>query len=375
MRYPALDALRGIAALGVVLHHHLLTLPQIFPYPQGATGPLAWLLYSPLHVLWGGQEAVYFFFVLSGFVLTLGVWQGQALDMATFVPRRLWRIWVPMVVAVTVAWGCRALIGHAPLGGVSEWFNWSWQAPAAPAYAQHLLMLGRMDHLPTATAFVPVVWSLKWEMWGSLLLPLVILVARQRGLVLLGVLGLVVLGTAATAYGTFWRNMVTYLPMFVLGAVLARHREGLARWVSGVPMWTRPALFVLAALLLGAHWYRYPLDGWRLHAADMLTLTGAAIMLCLALGWTGLRALLLRPALQWLGQVSYSLYLYHTLVLLVVVRLGHNVLPLPALLLLSLALSFPVAHLAWRWVELPAMRRGQRRKAAATPSNSASAPL
>ncbi|MGH7001396.1 MAG: acyltransferase family protein, partial [Stellaceae bacterium] len=79
-RLPSLDSLRGIAALTVVIHHTLTTLPAFWAVYTGAPASrLARIMaFSPLHLLWDGHQAVLVFFVLSGFVLSLPYWQGRA---------------------------------------------------------------------------------------------------------------------------------------------------------------------------------------------------------------------------------------------------------------------------------------------------------
>lgn len=77
-RLSSLDGLRGIAAVVVLIHHALLTLPQLADAYYDMDGlseiSLAWILtYTPLHVFWAGAEAVSLFFILSGIVLTLPV--------------------------------------------------------------------------------------------------------------------------------------------------------------------------------------------------------------------------------------------------------------------------------------------------------------
>ena len=77
-RMHSLDGLRGVAALVVVVHHLLLTLPwfadRVGLGQLGTKGQFtfSWhnlFEYTPLHILYGGTEAVVIFFVLSGFVL------------------------------------------------------------------------------------------------------------------------------------------------------------------------------------------------------------------------------------------------------------------------------------------------------------------
>lgn len=59
----------------VVLVFHVLLLSPAFDEP-GSPGvrpeePSWWLTHTPLYLLWAGPQAVYLFFVLSGFVLAL----------------------------------------------------------------------------------------------------------------------------------------------------------------------------------------------------------------------------------------------------------------------------------------------------------------
>lgn len=78
-RFIALEGLRGLAAVGVLLSHALFAVePGIFktmyPLAQAAWPEIGWpaqlLTLPPLSMLINGSFAVCVFFVLSGFVLT-----------------------------------------------------------------------------------------------------------------------------------------------------------------------------------------------------------------------------------------------------------------------------------------------------------------
>jgi peptidoglycan/LPS O-acetylase OafA/YrhL len=73
------------------------------------------------------------------------------------------------------------------------------------------------------------------------------------------------------------------------------------------------------------------------------------------------------PLLQYLGRISYSLYLIHVFVMLVVMRIGYKITgenPKAAIgwLIVTTALCFAGAHLLHLWVEKPSMNLASRFK-------------
>jgi Predicted acyltransferases len=98
-RIASLDGLRGIAALTVVLHHVVLasvpSLADAFKN-QSVHGGLGWaMLYTPLHIVWAGPEAVCVFFVLSGYVLALPYLRTR-FEPRSYYPRRFVRVFLPV---------------------------------------------------------------------------------------------------------------------------------------------------------------------------------------------------------------------------------------------------------------------------------------
>lgn len=118
-RHTGLDALRGIAAFVVVIHHVLLLSPTF----NGGTRPswLDTLMHSPLHLLIDGTAAVWVFFVLSGVVVMMPVASWTRRQWATYLPKRLIRLWLPAAASVPIALTLWFVAFRDPVDGESHW--------------------------------------------------------------------------------------------------------------------------------------------------------------------------------------------------------------------------------------------------------------
>ncbi|MDN7120319.1 acyltransferase [Nocardioides sp. ChNu-153] len=356
-RLASLDGLRGAASIAVMLHHAALLVPAIavLHFDRAATAPasVAWFTTTPLHALWDGNAAVYVFFVLSGYVL---VWQvlragPDRYDWAAYYPSRIVRLYVPvwaaLVLALAVTWALSPFDGNA----TSEWLQRRTHDPSLGVLVDDAVLLVDPGH------FVTPLWSLQWEVWFSLLLPLFVLLARPArpprwlwvggAAALAGVMVLTVGGER-------------YMVMFLLGALLASNAERLGaladalneRRALSASVWLAAA--VVVAVTLPARWTLPGLTGRSSDTLELAAATGGATLLvlaalyCPALRW----ALSTRP-LTWLGMVSFSLYLVHEPILVALARaLGDDLLwfAIP----LGLAVSLVAALAFYRLVERPA---------------------
>lgn len=314
-RLRSLDGLRGVAALIVVLHHSLLLIPELSAqyYTHDAvdtSGPIAWLLtYTPLHLIWQGQTAVYVFFVLSGIVLTLPVLTSKNFAWRAYYPQRLLRLYLPVWGAVVFA---ALVIVAVPrvADGMSKW---------ADARADTVTIHGiekDASLLNGAGVLASPLWSLQWEVLFSILLPLfvVLAVTFRRFLVVKVVLVLAVVAVA----GALGNNWFFYLAMFMVGSLFATQLDRLrvlGAWIDAHAhrrlLWS--GVLVLGLLLINSIWslaIAHP-PAWLANAEDVLPLMGAAVVIFAATCWGGLARLLERPMVQWLGLMSFSLYLVH----------------------------------------------------------------
>jgi peptidoglycan/LPS O-acetylase OafA/YrhL len=369
-RVGELDAVRGIAALVVVLHHcWQIMLPDqnTFPFVQGtaaltgATRWAAWINLSPAKLLFAGHPAVGVFFVLSGVVLTRQLQAAHRLTYPQFVIRRIFRIWVPFAVVIL----CAALLSQA-LGGplpLLPWLNESWNQPLTwQLLGGHLLMIGAGVYL---TLDNPT-WSLVHEMRISLVFPLLTRLAQRAfrpvliaSLLLFTLLSITHLtrplirimpGPVGSETVRSLIDSVRYELFFLLGIGLALKRSQVKVWLERSP-WPRAIWWALAfALLAVPYLARY---------LELAYALGATLLLALCMDSPRARQLLRAPVLAWLGKVSYSLYLVHLVALLSLVHLLYGVLPLPVILSLAVVASLAIAAFTHRVLEMPANRLGK----------------
>lgn len=349
-RYRSLDGLRGIAAVVVLVHHSLLVIPALaLPYFGGPTpaGTLGLLVDSPLHLAWAGTEAVYLFFVLSGLVLGLAA-HSPRFSWGAYFPSRIVRLYVPVIAAVLLG---AAIIAVTPVGAATES---PWLLDRPPAYnlgamLTDMTLLGGISHL------ISPLWSLQWEVLFSLLLPVFLLSLRRRW----WMWQLPVLVALATLGAYAQVGAVKYLPIFGIGVVLAKVWEPLAAWLSG---WSRrgslfiwvPAL-IAALVLVCSYWLlrRFMGDEIASYATLPLILAGVVVLVVGAAFGPGIRALLSSQVFNFLGTISFSLYLVHEPVVIFISR----TLPNPTYtVLLALPVSIALAVVFWLAVERPAHR-------------------
>ena len=363
MRYKSLDALRGIAALIVVIHHCLVTLPQWSNVMlHGAHDSVATKLfgYPPLDLLWAGNAAVRVFFVLSGFVLALMLLHVNPPSYLAFAVKRVCRIYLPYAVVVALAMILMTVTAPHMTPELSEWFNkTSWSHPLSSSVIRdHALMLGRPEY-----NFVDnPIWSLIHEMRYSLIFPVLFWLARKVDWrLMIGGSWLVSIAAAGAAGLTrdHWAvASLQYAFLFVAGAEMAIRRTELMAWFGNLPRLYQKLLLLTSLLLLSTHGLT--------HASIHVVRTFA--YLAPDLGAVGLLTWLLasprcqlalecKPAL-WVGRISYSLYLSHLVVLLSLVSIFHRVVPIYIILIAVPPLALATAQILYRLLEVPAIALG-----------------
>ena len=361
-RYHSLDALRGIAALVVVLHHTLLTLPLWSALGMhGVHRSAITLLFAipPLSLLWAGHEAVAVFFALSGFVLALMFLGPGPPDYLSFAVRRVCRIYIPYIVVMAIAMLLMTVVPHHT-PELSEWFNASWNhAVTRPLILDHALMLGQ----PQYNFVDNPIWSLVHEMRYSLIFPLIMWLVLRLDWRLLAFGSLLVsvaaMGVLRHVSNNWAIDSLQYAFLFVTGATLAKYRIETAAWFSSQPPGVRVAIGITSLVLLGIHSLGFS-DRLLVRAfAGVAPQIGALLLLIAVIGSGQVQRLLeLKPCL-WAGRVSYSLYLSHLVLLLTLVSLLHSFVSIYVILIALPGLALVLAGILNRLVEQPAINLGR----------------
>lgn len=364
-RFAALDALRGLAALGVLLHH--------LPATNGlATLPIAQM----------GGLFVDLFFVISGFVIaaSYGERLASGYSAAKFAVLRLGRV-LPLHYVMVAAYLALEL---AAWGFGSGGLNL--RAPFSEVHSPgHLLraVLLLDGYFPLKHNYYNgVSWSISIEL---LLYALAVLAFRARRI---GLAGFIALGLAALA--------LQFAGLDQLGLTNALLR-GLAGFAAGLACWATyqrrggtalPLVWLLEAGSLAG----LILFIWFVGDSPFVPLIcvmSAAVVFVFAHQSGPLSRVLLRREWLWLGTISYSLYMTHVMVLARIADLfllasrytprplaryawqgdipikavDLPLLPALAVQLGMIAACLLAAHWSWRLIEEPA-RQWSRRKAA-----------
>lgn len=352
-RLRALDGLRGLAALVVVVQHAVQVLPATDRALYGSVpfGSASWwLTYTPAHILWLGPEAVMLFFVLSGFVLALPATAGN-MSWVAYYPRRILRLYVPVWGSLALAVTLAVLVPRTAEPGMSVYVLDRAQASVSDAGREGALLLGGGWLLNGP------LWSLRWELLFSLLLPAYVLFATKLRRSLTLSIGLILAVMAVGVVGG--SPSALYLPVFALGVVMAFHRDRLDAW--GAHLRSRPhgsllaaGLAGLAVLLLTFRWTAAGL-GLDTPVDTVAPLIGACLVLFLALHWPRFSRAMRSTSLQWVGRCSFSLYVVHEPVIITTAML----LPVgqaAAAAVLGPVLAVLVAASFYRWLERPSVR-------------------
>jgi peptidoglycan/LPS O-acetylase OafA/YrhL len=336
-RIAELDAVRGLAALAVVVFH---------------------LRFAGLFPLLG--TAVDLFFVLSGYLITRIILEQSRAPhfLRNFYARRALRIWPIYYLTFLALFVLNPLLPHPQsLAGLPYFLTYTqfiqgyWFGTFPP-----------FSHLYRHT------WTLAIEEQFYVFWPLLVLVTGRRYL-WVAIVPLLVAPTLLRTWDFFPHLLATRCDGLALGALLAfllgdrdrlerrRPAYGLAFALVtlaalGYPAWRAPIIAPIQRAWPGQAW---PLISSSLNTLRICVLYFGVVGLLLCYSGHALLRPLRDRRLCYLGQISYGLYLYHPFVF-TACTLIHFALGLDGswwIDALKVAVCIGVAALSWAFVERP----------------------
>ncbi|MBI5320403.1 acyltransferase [Bradyrhizobium sp.] len=363
-----LEALRGVAAVVVMLHHFLVVVAPRLHGRNFPDDPIA-LVRTPLFALVNGTAAVSIFFVLSGFVLTLRAMERHDWRQLVTGALKRWPRLVPLVVTTNILSAAFVLLG---LYQDRTWFGTGVFDPDTPVIRSALIDGLFTTFFHGSARFNTVLWTMHYELFGSFAAyATALILIFQRSFRLAMLTGATVLVLTAVCAG----DGGVYYAMMVSGVLIARiymERDTLAVALAFLHPWRTPIVLVTAALaivLCGYEGYSRPTGFYAFMAPfaspeiePVLHGIAAAAIVALALFCAPLRRQLARPTATLLGWLSFPLYLVHLPILLALIAPVHSRLdahlgaavaaPVAFLLFvaLTLAAAYPLARFDAWWV-------------------------
>ena len=307
-RLPALDGLRGFAALAVVLLHMTM---QVVPHTLPAM--------AIRNMFSLGGTGVDLFFVLSGFLITglLVSAKGSSNYFRVFYARRMLRILPLYYAALIFLFGVPMLVTlphgfHIPFRDqLWFWFyiqNYHWKGGILAGWTGHL-------------------WSLAIEEQFYLVWPLVILLASRKQAIAVCV-GLVAVSVLYRAYAqNFDPRLDTYyvtqarLDGLAVGSAIALIVADRG-WLARLRRYA-PAVGSVAVVVFIVSRIKFHVTGpvlWPLGYLSVAVFYGCVLVVALCATPSSLARIVRSRFLRFYGRYSYALYVIHLPVMSV---LGH----------------------------------------------------
>lgn len=348
-----LDSVRGIAATIVVIYHFV------------AWGREARTETHIISLLFNGADAVAFFFVLSGFVLSYKtVVLKQNLDIGKFYVNRWFRLWPAYFFTVLIN-----TLYHQRNG-----LDWTKAANIfiynkVKFWEEALLIRG-----VSAVYYAPG-WTLFVELVMSFFIPyMIVIVTKDRKLMWWFTLFLFFLGASITAaFGMFVLHFA-YGVLICAYYLLITSDDFKRSWVYRKRFFLLPlAIFLYSMrhleLLFNFGWF-YDEVIFKFLGYDVFFFTGigSALLLVFIMASRKAQKILESPLLRFIGKISYGIYLMHWLIVtFIYVNWGWLITYFPpgkwaflGLLAICMILTIVFATIVYYAIERPFIRLGKR---------------
>jgi peptidoglycan/LPS O-acetylase OafA/YrhL len=334
-RVEQLDGLRGIFSVLVIAHHHNAFKESVF--------------YNNFFVI-NSSLFVDFFFVLSGFVIAMNYVGriGSAKDFGVFLKKRFIRLF-PLLFYTEIVFIIASLIGESsPMKNVGQ-LGLRYYAYTA---FDTLTFMGSTPVFGSWVSNNYPAWSISAEMVSYIVFGLVILFLPKIKYVSFAIIallsGLFIISKGeyllAYDYG-FVRGLLCFCLGIFTNLILSRRTFNLS--ALEIPF----LIVLIAAMYVVHHW---ELNLWKLFFPILF----AAGIIIFASSKGIVTQILKSESFQYLGKISYSIYLNHAIILILVNVIIFRALKSPVnegiiaiSLVTSISLTILYSHFTYEFIE------------------------
>lgn len=310
-RIEYLDSLRGLASISVVISHFVLAYRLDLEFKL--------INYSPFHFFYDGFAAVTFFFVLSGYVLTLSMKNKVEVDLKSFYLKRIFRIMPAYIFVLFVSllfYSFFSVIHTIP--DSSSWINSFWDKPLD--YKNFIRQIVFILPLKGFAELVFQNWSLYVEMQFSFLIPFLFFIYKKVNFIFFLVFNLVLY---------FFFNIPVFIFHFSLGIMLAMNQDYILTSFNKIRINYK---IVLVFFIICMYTYRYTLPMYYYYLIReyspilsnndliwMISGFGSFLILLYCFVSIRLQKILNLQFFKFIGRISYAIYLTHLIVLIFII--------------------------------------------------------
>lgn len=367
-----LEGLRGIAALVVVISHFVQVFyPALLEnnkqlYHNNFEGTISEL---PLNLFYNGSFAVCIFFVLSGYVLSLNYFKTENLEVIySGASKRYFRLVIPVFFSLVLAY----ILLRINAFSFDEIRGLTKSTLNNFFILQHdligIIKLALIDTFKGAVFYNTVLWTMQYELKGSLivfiLLPLLVKIRKELIIYMVYLL----LGIVISKF------LDIYYSAFILGLLLCSIQKN-CKWLRGILSYKFTKWFIL---LIGLFFGSYPyvetsntiysflnilIAGEN--ASPFYHILGAFLLLLVLINSKAMQKMFNYSIFEFLGKISFSLYLTHLLILCTIstslfkqlYNLGasYNI-SFILTFMISIILMVSVSYLVYKYVDTTAIR-------------------
>lgn len=359
--FKGLNGIRFIAAFLVILHH-IEFLKSCYNFPH----------YDDLAFFQAGVQGVFCFFVLSGFLITYLLLEEERdmgkININNFYIRRILRIWPLYYLMVIIG------LFIAPLFIPDSYFlkdwnkdfwerlglyviflpNFSYVFYKFALYASHLWSIGVEEQFY-------VIWPVLLKKTRNVLMPTLIVIVFIFTFLKLVLLYINTHFFPSTAFTHLTSALITlkfnYMAIGAIGAVMYYQKERYQRILTII--FSKIIQCITYLLLIILLFYGFP----EFYLNEIVT--GSMFLIAILNVSLNPNSILKleNPVLNYLGKISYGIYVYHMIIIGICIKLWYFVFPINNSIVLfllmyvcSIGLTILIATLSYKYLETPFLK-------------------